>query len=264
MALGQGIAQGKRVLISGARNKWSISWHCALSLMRQGANCAYSVYSDRERDDVRKLLASEGVADSPIFLCDATNLEDVERLFQEAGDVFDGQLDGFLHGMAFAKREELAGEFVKTSPDGFALALDASAYTLVSMARAARPYLNAAGGGSIVTLTYIGGDRVVPGYNVAGIAKAALEAEVRYLAYDLGKENIRVNAISAGPIKTLAASGIAGLGTMLKHVAERAPLGRGIDADEVGDTAAFLFSDLSRGITGDVIFVDAGYHILGM
>jgi enoyl-[acyl-carrier protein] reductase I len=262
--LSDGIAAGKRVLVTGARNKWSISWHCALSLMNAGATVAYSVYSDRERDDVRKMLAAEGKEDSPIFLCDATKQEDVDRLYQEVGKAFDGQLDGMLHGMAFAKREELTGEYIKTSQDGFALALDATTYTFVMLARGARPLMNAAGGGSMVTLTYLGGERVVPGYNIAGIAKAALESSVRYLAFDLGKENIRVNAVSAGPIKTLAASGIAGLSTMLKHVSEKAPMGRGVDADEVGDTALFLFSDLSRGVTGEVIYVDAGYHIMGM
>jgi enoyl-[acyl-carrier protein] reductase I len=255
---------GKRILITGARNKWSIGWHCALSCVREGATVAYSVYSEREKDDIAKLLRSEGIEESPIFICDATKLEDVDRLYREVGKVFDGQLDGMLHAMAFAKREELTGEYVNTSQDGFALALDASVYTLVALTRGARPLMNAAGGGSVVTLTYLGSERVVPGYNVAGVCKAALECSVRYLAYDLGKENIRVNAVSAGPIKTLAASGIAGLGNMLKYVAERAPLGRGIDADEVGDTTAFLLGPHSRGITGEILYVDAGYNIVGM
>ncbi len=255
---------GKRILITGARNKWSIGWHCALSCVREGATVAYSVYSEREKDDVAKLLRSEDAPESPIFICDATKLEEVDRLYQEVGKAFDGQLDGMLHAMAFAKREELTGEYINTSQDGFALALDASVYTLVALTRGARALMNAAGGGSIVTLTYLGGDRVIPGYNIAGVAKAALECSVRYLANDLGKENIRVNAVSAGPIKTLAASGIAGLGNMLKYVAERAPLGRGIDADEVGDAAAFLLGPHSRGITGEILFVDAGYNIVGM
>ncbi len=262
--MSQGIMEGKRILVAGARNKWSISWHCALSLMRLGARVAHSVYSERERDDVRKLSEAEGAGDSPIFLCDATKQDQVERLFEEVGAAFGGQLDGLLHGMAFAKREELTGEYIKVSQDGYALAMDASVYTLISLTRGARPLLQAAGGGAVVTLTYLGGERVVPGYNIAGVAKAALESSVRYLAYDLGKENIRVNAVSAGPIKTLAASGIAGLSEMLKHVAENAPLRRGVDADEVGDAAAFLLSPLSRGITGEVLYVDAGYNIMGM
>ncbi len=202
--------------------------------------------------------------DAPVFLCDATKLDQVDSLLAQVGAAFDGQLDGLVHAMAFAKREELTGEFIGVSQDGFALALDASTYTMVALTRAARPLMQAAGGGSVLTFTYLGGERVVPGYNVAGVTKAALEACVRYLAFDLGPDNIRVNAVSAGPIKTLAASGIAGLSTMLKHVSERAPLHRGVDADEVGDAAAFLLSHLSRGITGEVLYVDAGYNIVGM
>jgi enoyl-[acyl-carrier protein] reductase I len=259
-----GIMQGKRVLICGARNKWSIAWHCALSLLREEANLAFSVYSDREKDDVKKLLTGAGAPDCPIFVCNATVQEDIDRLFADVAGVFDGQLDGLLHGIAFARREDLEGDFVKTSTEGWNTALESSAFTMVALTRGARPLFQAAGGGSAVTLSYLGGERVVPGYNVMGVAKAALESSVRYLAFDLGPENIRVNAVSAGPIKTLAASGIAGLSTMLKHVAEHAPLRRGVDADEVGDTVAFLMSSLSRGITGEVIYVDAGYNIVGM
>ncbi len=259
-----GLIQEKNVLVVGARNKWSIAWHCALSLMREGANVAFSVYSDREKHDVEKMLRDTTAPNSPIFLCNATVQEDVDRLFADVGGAFDGKLDGLLHGIAFAKRDDLAGEFVTTSSDGWDVALGSSAYSLVSMSRAARPLMQAAGGGSVVTLSYLGAERVVPGYNVMGVAKSALESSVRYLAYDLGPENIRVNAVSAGPIKTLAASGIAGLSDMLKHVAEKAPLRRGVDADEVGDTVAFLISHLSRGITGEVIYVDAGYNIVGM
>jgi len=155
-ALSDGILTGKRVLICGARNKWSISWHVALSLMKLGATTAYSCFSERERDDVRKLLAGVDQPDCPIFLCDATKMDDVDRMFDEVGKSFDGKLDGVLHGMAFAKREELVGEFIKTSQDGFALALDATAYTLIALTRAARPLMNAAGGGSVVTLSYLG------------------------------------------------------------------------------------------------------------
>jgi len=255
---------GRRVLVAGARNKWSISWHCALSLMREGAQLAFSVYSDREKDDVQKLLRGVDAADCPIFLCDATQQEQVDRLFEEVGSAFGGQLDGLLHGIAFAQREDLQGEYIKTTAEGFRIALSAMAYTLLPLTRGARPLMQAAGGGAVVTLTYLGSERVVPGYNVAGVAKAALESSVRYLANDLGPENIRVNAVSAGPIKTLAASGIAGLSHMLAHVAEHAPLRRGVNADEVGDAAAFLLSPLARGITGEVLYVDAGYNIMGM
>jgi len=259
-----GLVQDKRILVVGARNKWSISWHCALSLMREGARVAFSVYSDREKADVEKLLRSTDTPDAPIFLCNATVQEDVDRLFDDVGHAFDGVLDGLLHGIAFAKREDLSGEFVKTSSEGWDTALNSSAYTLVGLTRGARPLMNAAGGGSVVTLSYYGAERVVPGYNVMGVAKSALESSVRYLAFDLGRENIRVNAVSAGPIKTLAASGISGLSDMLKHVAEKSPMRRGVDADEVGDTVAFFMSPLSRGITGETIYVDAGYHIVGM
>lgn len=259
-----GIVQDKRVLVVGARNKWSIAWHCALSLMREGANVAFSVFSDREKGDVEKLLSSEGLAARPIFLCNATVQEDIDRLYEQVGAVFDGQLDGLVHAIAFGKREDLTGEFIPTSLEGWNVALENSAYTLVSLTRGARPLMQAAGGGSVVTLTYLGAERVVPGYNVMGVAKAALEASVRYLASDLGQEKIRVNAVSAGPIKTLAASGIAGLSDMLKYVAERSPMRRGVDADEVGDTVAFYMSPLSRGITGEITYVDGGYNIIGM
>jgi enoyl-[acyl-carrier protein] reductase I len=258
-----GLMQGKRVLVCGARNKWSIAWHCALSLLREQATLAFSVYSDREKEDVQKLLSGAGAPDCPIFVCNATDQAQVARLFQEVSAAFDGRLDGLIHGIAFAKREDLTGEFVTTSPDGWQVALESSAYTFVALANGARSLMKESGG-ALVTLSYLGGERVVPGYNVMGVAKAALESSVRYLAADLGPEAIRVNAVSAGPIKTLAASGIAGLSTMLKHVADKAPLRRGVDADEVGDATMFLLSDLSRGITGEVLYVDAGYNIIGM
>ena len=255
---------GKSILVMGARNKWSISWHCAVSVMREGASVAFSVYSDREKDDVEKLLASHGFEAAPIFLCNATVHEEIDSLYEKVGETFGGKLDGLVHGIAFAKREDLAGEFVTTSSDGWDIALQSSAYSFVSMTRGARELFKAAGGGSSVTLSYLGAERVVPGYNVMGVAKAALESSTKYLASDLGPENIRVNAVSAGPIKTLAASGVAGLSSMIKHVSEHAPLRRGVGADEVGDAVMFLLSDLARGITGEVLYVDAGYNIMGM
>ncbi len=258
-----GFMEGKRVLVTGARNKWSIAWHCALSVMAQGGEVAFSVYSEREADDVRKLLESENLPECPVLLCDATKGEQVQQLIAQASGAFGGKLDGLVHAMAYARREDLTGEFATTSQDGFALAMDCSVYTLVSLAQAARPLL-AESNGSIVTLSYLGGVRVVSGYNVMGVAKAALESSVRYLAHDLGPEGIRVNAVSAGPIKTLAASGIAGLRDMIAHVAEHAPLKRAVTADEVGDAAAFLLGPLARGITGETLYVDAGYNIEGM
>ncbi|HZO88409.1 MAG TPA: enoyl-ACP reductase [Chthonomonadaceae bacterium] len=258
-----GVMEGRRVLVTGARNKWSIAWHVALSLQREGAQLAFSVLGEREMGGVGKLLNDAGF-DAPIWQCDATDEAQIEELYRQVGAAFDGGLDGLLHGVVFANKDELSGEYVATSRSGFTLAQESSVYTLVSLARGARPLMQAAGGGSIVTLTYLGAERVVPNYNVMGVAKAALEASVRYLAADLGKENIRVNAVSAGPIKTLAASGIAGFDAMVRHVAERAPLRRAVDADEVGDAALFLFSPWARGITGEVLYVDGGYHIMGM
>jgi enoyl-[acyl-carrier protein] reductase I len=258
-----GLMDGKRVLITGARNKWSIAWHCALSVVAQGGQVAFSVYSEREAEDVRKLLEAENLPESPLLLCDATKADQVRALAAQVGERFDGRLDGLVHAMAYARREDLTGEFATTSQEGFALALDCSTYTLVALTQAMRPLL-AAAAGSVVTLSYLGSERVVPGYNVMGVAKAALESSMRYLAHDLGPEGIRVNAVSAGPIKTLAASGIAGLREMIQHVAERAPLRRAVTAAEVGDACAFLLSDLARGITGETLYVDGGYNVMGM
>lgn len=258
-----GFMEGKRVLITGARNKWSIAWHCARSVVAQGGRVAFSVYSEREAEDMRKLIEAEGFPESPLIVCDATKADQVEALARQTSECFEGGLDGLVHAMAYARREDLCGEFAKTSQDGFALALDASTYTLVALTRAVRPLL-ASAQGSVVTLSYLGAERVVPGYNVMAVAKAALECSVRYLAYDLGAEGIRVNAVSAGPIKTLAASGIAGLRDMIQHVAEHAPLRRAVTADEVGDACAFLLSDLARGVTGETLYVDGGYNVMGM
>lgn len=259
-----GLLDGKHILICGARNKWSIGWHCAKSMQREGATLGFSVFSERERDDVAKLLAKEGLGDAPLFICNAAKMDDVERLFDEVSAKFDGKLDGLLHAIAFASRESLSGEYVATTQGDFGLALDSSVYTLVSLARGARPLLAASGNGAIVALTYGGSVRVVPNYNVMGVAKAALESSVRYLAADLGAECIRVNAVSAGPIKTLSAQGISGFSSMLAAVAEHTPAKRNVTADEVGDAAAFLMSKMASGITGEVLYVDNGYHIMGM
>lgn len=255
--------EGQQILVSGARNRWSIAWHTAQALNREGASLAFTVFGEREEKSVAKLLVDAGIS-APIFNCNASDDEQVEQLFNHTGEHFGGRLDGFVHAIAFANKDELDGEYVATSKAGFLLAHENSVYTLVNMSRAARPLMNAAGGGSILTLTYLGAERVVPRYNVMGVAKAALEASVRYLASDLGPENIRVNAVSAGPIKTLAASGIAGFDSMRAQVAERAPLRRAVDAEEVGDAGMFLLSRLARGITGEILYVDGGYNILGM
>lgn len=255
--------EGQNILVTGVRNKWSIAWHTALSLRREGANLAFSVFGEREAGGVTKLL-KEADFEAPILFCDATSEEQVEALMTQLGQHFDGKLDGLLHGIAFANKEDLGGEYVRTSKEGFTLAHESSVYSLVTLARCARPLMQAAGGGSIVTLTYLGAERAIPNYNIMGVAKASLEASVRYLASDLGPDNIRVNAISAGPIKTLAASAIADFDTMVELVASRSPLRRAVDSDEVGDAVLFMLSRLARGITGEVLHVDAGYNIMGM
>ena len=258
------LMQGKRVLVTGVRNKWSIAWHTAEALHREGARVAFSVFGEREEAGLRKLLTDSGMEDAPIAHCNATDEAQAVALMETIGAAFEGELDGLVHAIAFANRDDLAGEYVNTSREGFSVAHENSVYTMVSLARAARPLMNKAGGGSLVTLTYLGAERVVPNYNVMGVAKAALEASVRYLATDLGKENIRVNAVSAGPIKTLSASGISGFDGMVKHVAEHSPLRRAVTPDEVGDAVLFLLSNLARGITGETLYVDAGYHTMGM
>ena len=258
-----GLMEGQRVLVTGVRNKWSIAWHAALSLQREGAQIAFSVFGEREANGVAKLMRDADF-EAPVLNCDATDDAQVDAMMAQLGAHFDGKLDGLLHGIAFANKDELGGEFVRTSKSGFTVAHESSVYSLVSLARAARPLMQAAGGGSVVTLTYLGAERVVPNYNIMGVAKAALEASVRYLASDLGPENIRVNAVSAGPVKTLAASAIADFDAMVKLVADRAPLRRAPDADEVGDAVLFLLSRLARGITGEVLYVDGGYNIMGI
>jgi len=257
-----GLMEGKKGLVLGVANKRSLAWAIAQSLAREGAELAFTYQTERLQSNVETLAAT--VNSSVTFPCDATEQEQVQSVMDQLNDKW-GKLDFLIHAMAFAKTEELEGEYIKTSDDGFQLALNVSAYTLTRIARAARPLLaKSEKGGSIVTLTYLGGERVMPGYNVMGVAKSALEMSVRYLANDLGGENIRVNAISAGPVNTLAARGIRGFSEILKHVQERAPLKRNIEPAEVGDACAFLCSELSRAVTGEVIHVDAGYSIMGL
>ncbi|HLV82133.1 MAG TPA: enoyl-ACP reductase [Chthonomonadaceae bacterium] len=257
------VMEGRNVLVAGPRNKWSLAWPAALALRREGARVAFSVKTEREASEFSGLLSATGF-EAPVFLCDATDESQVEELFRQVSAVFDGRLDGLLHSIAFADAQDLSGEYIATSKEGYTLAQECSAYTLVSLARGARPLLQQAGGGSVVTLTYIGSERVVPNYNVMGVAKAALEASMRYLAADLGPENIRVNAVSAGAVKTLSARAVKGLDAMLKQTEERAPLRRRVDPEEVGDAILFLLSPWGRGVTGQVLYVDAGYHIVGM
>lgn len=252
------ILKGKKIAVFGVANKWSIAWAITQSLANAGAQIALTYIDERTEDKVRALAAT---LENPLILpCDVTKDDQIETVFSKIKHEY-GQLDGLIHAIAFAKKEELEGSFVKTSRDGFRLAMDVSAYSLIALARGAAPLMQA--GGSIVTLTYLGGKRVVPNYNVMGVAKAALECSVYYLAAELGEKNIRVNAISAGPINTLAARGIGGFQELSKHVSSKNPLRRNVDADEVGDTALYLCSPLSRGVTGEILYVDAGYHIIG-
>jgi len=254
------LLKGKNILIMGVANHRSIAWGIAQSLSKAGANLIFTYQGERLRDNVAKLAETLDQPEMILIDCDVTKDKEVVTAFAQIKEKV-GVLHGVAHCIAFAKKEELEGEFVNTSRDGYALAQDISAYSLVAVAREARPLMTE--GGSIVTLTYLGGERVVTNYNVMGVAKAALDASMRYLAADLGKENIRVNAISAGPIRTLAAKGISNFNAITKEIEEKAPLRRMIDQSEVGDTALFLFSHLSRGITGEIIHVDAGYSIMG-
>ena len=256
----QGFLADKTGLILGVANKRSVAWGCAKALRREGMELALTFANERLEGTVRQLAEELGV--ETVLPCDVTRPEEMDRLVASVGERF-GKLDCLLHGVAFAKREELKGTYLETSREGYQLAHEISAYSLPAMARRAIPLMEGCEG-SIITLTYIGSERVIPGYNVMGVAKAALEASVRYLAHDLGPRGIRVNAISSGPIRTLSAAGIEGFSSILDQIAERAPLRRNIDADEVGDVCAFLASRMSRGITGSTIYVDAGYHIMGL
>jgi enoyl-[acyl-carrier protein] reductase I len=252
------LLDGKNGLIIGVANKHSIAWAIARSAVNQGARLLFNYQNERLRENVEELVAT--MPGAKAFPCDVGDDGQIAALMQSVGKET-AKLDFLIHSIAFAPREELTGQFVNTTRQGFATALDVSAYSLVAVTRAALPLMT--DGGSVVTLTYLGAERVVPHYNVMGVAKAALEATVRYLAHDLGPKNIRVNAISAGPIKTLAARGVSGISKMVDHHRAFAPLRRATEQGEVGDTALFLVSPLGRGITGEVIYVDGGYHILG-
>ena len=252
---------GKDGLIIGVANKRSIAWAIAQATARRGARLALT-YQGRFEEHVNEL--SQELGEPTLVLpCDVTSDQDLDALFAKLDQQFGG-LDFLVHGAAFAPREELSSPFANTTREGFRMALDVSAYSLIALARGAAPLMEKRGGGSILTLTYLGSERVFPNYNVMGVAKAALEATVRYLAADVGAKNIRVNAISAGPIKTLAAAGISGFSNILTVYRERAPLRRNIEVGDVGEAAAFLLSDASKGITGDVLVVDSGFHVMGM
>ena len=254
--------EGKRALILGVANKRSIAWAIGKRLADEGAQLAFTFQGERIESNVRELAASVG---SPLVTsCDVRSDEDVERVFREVDELWPDGFDVLVHSVAFAAAEDLEGRFTDTPRDRFWMAVDISAYSLVATARAAEPLLARRGGGSILTMTYLGGERAVPHYNVMGVAKATLDASVKYLAWDLGEKEIRVNAVSAGPVRTLAARSIAGFTEMESMFVERAPLRRHIDADDVGAAAAYLLSDDAKNVTGTTLYVDAGYHSMGM
>ncbi|MBM7604043.1 enoyl-[acyl-carrier protein] reductase I [Metabacillus crassostreae] len=250
---------GRNIVVMGVANKRSIAWGIARSLHNAGAKLIFTYAGERLEKSVRDLAESLERNDSLVLPCDVTNDEEVKTCFTKIKEEV-GVIHGIAHCIAFAHKEELQGEYLNTTRDGFLLAHNISSYSLTAVAKEARSLMTE--GGSIVTLTYLGGERVLPNYNVMGVAKASLDASVRYLASDLGKDGIRVNSISAGPIRTLSAKGISDFNSILKEIEERSPLRRTTTPEEVGDTALFLFSDLSRGMTGENLHVDSGYHIL--
>lgn len=252
---------GRTGLVVGIADRHSIAWGIAQTLNEAGVKLAVTYQSERLEGRVRDL--AEGLNDPLVLPLDVTDDEAIENVMKSIGEKY-GKLDFLIHAVAFAPREDLQRDFVETSREGYAIAQDVSAYSLAALANAARPLMQKAGGGSIVTMSYYGAEKVVAGYNVMGVAKAALEASVRYLAHDLGPDGIRVNAISAGPMRTLAARGVPGFMDMLKIHEERAPLRRRVEMSELAGTALFLCSDLGGGITGEVVHVDAGYNILGL
>ena len=254
------LLEGKTGIVFGVANKRSIAWAIAQAWAREGAKLAFTYQGERIKENVAELAGTFG-ADTLVLPCDVTKDEEIAAVYKAVGEKF-GKLNLLLHSVAFAPKEALEGQFVNTTRDAFLTAHNVSAYSLVALARAAAPLMTE--GGSIVAMSYYGAEKVVPHYNVMGVAKAALEASTRYLAYDLGPQKIRVNCISAGPVNTLAARGISGFMQMLKHYEEHAPLKRNITPEELGATGVFLASDGSAAMTGQTLYVDSGYQIMGM
>lgn len=251
--------ENKVGMIFGVANKRSIAWACAEACSNQGAKLAFTYQGERLKENVEKL--TKDLTDALVVPCDVTNQQEVDAAFQAVGEKY-GRLDFLIHSIAFAPREALEGEFLTTTREAFTTALEISAFSLTQLTLAAVPLMT--NGGSVVTMSYYGAEKVVMNYNVMGVAKAALESSVRYLAADVGRHNIRVNAVSAGPINTLSARGVKNMGTLLNHIGEKSPLKRNVQASEVGNTALFLVSDLSTAITGETIYVDCGYNIMGI
>ncbi len=255
------LLEGKSGIIFGVANKRSIAWAIAQALADEGLRLAFTYQGERLKENVQELAST--MQGSLLLPCDVTIDAEIDSVFKSVDEQF-GKLDVLVHSVAFAPREDLENEFVKTSREGFKVAHDISAYSLVGLTRAALPLLEKAGGGSVLAMTYYGAEKAVEGYNLMGVAKAALEASIRYLAANLGPKNIRVNAISAGPVNTLAARGIKGFTGMMKHHAEKAPLRRNVELEEIGNAALFLCSPMSSAITGEVLYVDCGYNIIGL
>jgi enoyl-[acyl-carrier protein] reductase I len=256
-----GLLTGKKAVIFGVANERSIAWAISQKLHEEGAELAFTYAGEILEGRVKPL--AESVGSKIILPCDVTNDGEIDSVFSHLEKEW-GSLDILVHSLAFANKDELKGEFLDTSREGFKMAMDISAFSLVTLSQKAAPLMEEAGGGSIITLTYYGSEKVVQNYNVMGVAKAALETSVIYLAEDLGKRNIRINSISAGPIKTLAAMGISGFKTMLNHVSEKAPLRRNTHQSDVAGTGLYLASDLASGVTGENIHVDCGFNIIGL
>lgn len=256
-----GLLKGKNIVVMGVANQRSIAWGVTKSLHKAGANLIFTNRSERSHDRLTKLVEKNDIRAKFFATCDVASDESIASAFKEIADNV-GVIHGVVHSVAFANTEELQGDYSNTSRDGYLLAQEISSYSLVAVTREARKYMTE--GGSIVTQSYLGAEKVVKNYNVMGVAKAALEASVMYLAEDVGKDKIRINAISAGPIRTVSAKGVSGLNEISSIIEERAPLRKNTDHDEVGDATMFLISDLARGITGEVLHVDSGYHIMGL
>ena len=255
------LLQGKKILIMGIRNKWSIAWGAAVSAYEQGAQIIFTYNSEANKPKVEKLM--EEIPGSKAYTCDASSDESIKTCFETILKE-NGKIDGILHAIAHANTDDLRNDFIKTSRDGFAHACDVSAYSLIAVSNIAKEKQMLNPKASIVTLTYFGAEKTIEGYNVMGVAKAALQSSIRYLAKDLGKDDIRINAISAGPIKTLSAKGIKDFNGILDVIEQRAPLHRNVTAKEIGDVASFLFSDMSNAITGEVIHADNGFSTVAV
>lgn len=250
----------KNIVVMGVANERSIAWGVAKRLLEVGANVIFTYRKERSKGKIDKVLENYTDYNTMVVQCDVNSDESVQNAFKEIGEKY-GVIHGLVHSVAFANADDLRNRFVETSRDGYAFAQDTSSYSLIAAANAARPYMTE--GGSIVTMTYLGAERVLQGYNVMGVAKAALEAAMKYLAADLGEEGIRVNAISAGAVRTLAAKGVPSFNTMLNKIEEQSPLKRSTNKEEVADMTIVMLSELSRGVTGETIYVDSGYNIMG-